>query len=133
MVDMGSLMILCCSLADPADPLDRMINVLRWWFSKDLKYISGKLIKPYNSILGETFKCWWDVSDQVPDSNDSMQQSYATNKTKGNVRVKCLNEQVSSKQIPKLGVLLVSGLCRFIDIGLPDITPSACVRLLLLL
>lgn len=27
------------SLADPDDPLERMLGVIRWWYSKDLKYV----------------------------------------------------------------------------------------------
>jgi hypothetical protein len=88
------------SMADPDEPLDRMVNVLRWWFSKDLKYVSGKLIKPYNSILGETFKCWWDVSEEKVDSTGQQASFTAASESKGNIRVKCLNEQVSiNKQV----------------------------------
>lgn len=38
------------------EPLDRMLEVLRFWFTKDLKYIKGKPCKPYNSCLGEFFR-----------------------------------------------------------------------------
>lgn len=38
------------------DPLDRMLEVLRFWFTKDLKYAKGKPCKPYNSCLGEFFR-----------------------------------------------------------------------------
>ncbi|KAI9286493.1 oxysterol-binding protein [Umbelopsis sp. AD052] len=81
------------TMADPDEPLERMVNVLHWWFSKDLKYISGKLIKPYNSILGETFKCWWDVSQEEMDSTG--QASLTASESKETIRVKCLNEQIS--------------------------------------
>ncbi|RKP24436.1 hypothetical protein SYNPS1DRAFT_29804, partial [Syncephalis pseudoplumigaleata] len=50
-----------CTMADPDDPLDRMINVVRWWYTKDLKHIHGRLVKPYNSTLGEQFICRWRV------------------------------------------------------------------------
>jgi len=87
-------------MADPDEPLDRMVNVLRWWFSKELKYVSGKLIKPYNSILGETFKCWWDISEEELDSTGQQASFTAASESKGNIRVKCLNEQVSiNKQV----------------------------------
>lgn len=38
------------------DPLDRMLEVLRFWFTKDIKYAKGKPCKPYNSCLGEFFR-----------------------------------------------------------------------------
>lgn len=94
----GTHTILLHSLADPDDPLDRMTNVLRWWFSKDLKYISGKLIKPYNSILGETFNCAWEVPEP---QNDGTAQAYTESDAKGKVLVKCLNEQVSDEHIER--------------------------------
>ncbi|KAL1871032.1 hypothetical protein VTK73DRAFT_2305 [Phialemonium thermophilum] len=48
------------------DPVDRMLEVLRFWFTKDLKYAKGKPCKPYNSCLGEFFRCNWDVEDNAP-------------------------------------------------------------------
>jgi hypothetical protein len=33
-----------------------MLEVLRFWFTKDLKYAKGKPCKPYNSCLGEFFR-----------------------------------------------------------------------------
>lgn len=38
------------------DPLDRMLEVVRFWLTKDLKYAKGKPCKPYNSCLGEFFR-----------------------------------------------------------------------------
>ncbi|EZF11543.1 hypothetical protein H112_07355 [Trichophyton rubrum D6] len=55
-----------------------MLEVLRFWFTKDLvglspllirtmliekKYVKGKPCKPYNSVLGEFFRCNWEVKD----------------------------------------------------------------------
>jgi len=34
---------------------------LRFTFSKDLKFIRGKVCKPYNSVLGEHFRAHWDI------------------------------------------------------------------------
>jgi len=48
------------------DSLDRMFEVLRFWFTKDLKYVKGKPCKPYNSTLGEFFRCNWEVEDSAP-------------------------------------------------------------------
>lgn len=41
------------------DPVDRMLEVLRFWFTKDLKYAKGRPCKPYNSCLGEFFRVGW--------------------------------------------------------------------------
>lgn len=37
-------------------PIDRMLEVIRFWLTKDLKYAKGKPCKPYNSCLGEFFR-----------------------------------------------------------------------------
>lgn len=39
------------ALNEPEDELDRMLAVLRWTFTKDLKFVKAKIAKPYNSIL----------------------------------------------------------------------------------
>jgi oxysterol-binding protein-related protein 9/10/11 len=44
------------------DPVDRMLEVLRFWFTKDLKYAKGKPCKPYNSCLGEFFRVCWGAA-----------------------------------------------------------------------
>ncbi|KAF4126065.1 oxysterol-binding protein-related protein 9/10/11 [Geosmithia morbida] len=48
------------------DELDRTLEVLRFWLTKDLKYIKGKPCKPYNSVLGEFFRCNWETEDNAP-------------------------------------------------------------------
>lgn len=48
------------------EPLDRMLEVLRFWFTKDLKYAKGRPCKPYNSCLGEFFRCNWEAEDNAP-------------------------------------------------------------------
>ncbi|RMZ84118.1 hypothetical protein DV738_g700, partial [Chaetothyriales sp. CBS 135597] len=58
--------------------LGRMLEVIRFWLTKDLKYIKGKPIKPYNSVLGEFFRCNWEVDQQQPLislQNDSLKES----------------------------------------------------------
>jgi hypothetical protein len=37
---------------DSDDNLMRMVAVLRFTFTKDLKFVHGKICKPYNSVLG---------------------------------------------------------------------------------
>ncbi|KAL2841232.1 hypothetical protein BJY01DRAFT_13569 [Aspergillus pseudoustus] len=54
------------SIGKSEDALGRMLEVLRFWFTKDLKYIKGKPCKPYNSTLGEFFRCSWEVDSSLP-------------------------------------------------------------------
>jgi hypothetical protein len=45
------------------DPVQRMIAVVRWYMSSF--YIRPKGVKkPYNPIIGETFRCAWDGDDE---------------------------------------------------------------------
>ncbi|KAL4907612.1 hypothetical protein BDW74DRAFT_110948 [Aspergillus multicolor] len=55
------------SIGTSDEPLGRMLEVLRFWFTKDLKYIKGKPCKPYNSTLGEFFRCSWEVESTLPE------------------------------------------------------------------
>lgn len=48
-------------IGDYEDPLDRMLATIRFAFTKELKFVHGKVCKPYNSILGEHFRCHWIV------------------------------------------------------------------------
>ncbi|XP_066146946.1 oxysterol-binding protein-related protein 9 isoform X1 [Euwallacea fornicatus] len=49
---------------DLKDPRDRMVQVVKWYLSS---YHAGRKSsvakKPYNPILGEIFRCHWDVAD----------------------------------------------------------------------
>ncbi|KAF1920466.1 hypothetical protein BDU57DRAFT_440238 [Ampelomyces quisqualis] len=54
------------SIGDSDDALGRMLGCLRFWFTKDLKYVKGKPCKPYNSTLGEFFRCNWKIEDGHP-------------------------------------------------------------------
>ncbi|KAF5383276.1 hypothetical protein D9615_005046 [Tricholomella constricta] len=49
------------AINDSNDPFERMLAVLRFAFTKDLKFIHGKVCKPYNSVLGEHFRAHWDI------------------------------------------------------------------------
>ncbi|KAJ8489434.1 hypothetical protein ONZ45_g13594 [Pleurotus djamor] len=49
------------AINDSDDPFERMLATLRFTFTKDLKFIHGKVCKPYNSVLGEHFRAHWDV------------------------------------------------------------------------
>ncbi|KAJ8942655.1 hypothetical protein NQ318_013368 [Aromia moschata] len=53
------------NIADLRDPRERMVQVVRWYLSS---YHAGRKSsvakKPYNPILGEIFRCHWDVPNQ---------------------------------------------------------------------
>lgn len=50
------------SIADHTDPRDRMVQVIRWYLSAfHAGRKSSVAKKPYNPILGEIFKCYWDI------------------------------------------------------------------------
>ncbi|XP_076676333.1 oxysterol-binding protein-related protein 9 isoform X2 [Andrena cerasifolii] len=61
------------SIADMTTPKDRMVQVVRWYlcsFHAGRKSRVAK--KPYNPILGEIFRCHWDIPiDTVDNSIDS--------------------------------------------------------------
>lgn len=54
------------------DPKDRMVQVVRWYLSS---YHAGRKAavakKPYNPILGEIFRCYWDVPNSTEDPTAS--------------------------------------------------------------
>ncbi|KAG1779346.1 hypothetical protein EV702DRAFT_1214469 [Suillus placidus] len=52
---------LFAAINDSNDPFDRILAVVRFIFTKDLKFVHGKVCKPYNSVLGEHFRGHWDV------------------------------------------------------------------------
>lgn len=97
------------SIGDSDDPLERMLAVLRFWFTKDLKYVKGKPCKPYNSALGEFFRCTWDVEDKAPPilTGDYKETTQALNEeAKKPVRVSYLTEQTSHH--PPVSAFIVS-------------------------
>ncbi|KAH9988807.1 hypothetical protein BJV74DRAFT_885305 [Russula compacta] len=58
------------TINDHEDPLERMLAVLRFAFSKDIRHIRGKPCKPYNSVLGENFRMHWDITPISYDPDD---------------------------------------------------------------
>lgn len=52
---------LFAAINDEDDDFMRMLAVIRFVFTKDLKFIHGKICKPYNSVLGEHFRAHWDI------------------------------------------------------------------------
>ncbi|BEI91296.1 uncharacterized protein CcaverHIS019_0401160 [Cutaneotrichosporon cavernicola] len=57
------------AIGDASDDFERMLAVLRFVFSKDLKFIRARLGKTYNSALGEHFRCAWRVPSLVLDKD----------------------------------------------------------------
>ncbi|WRT64457.1 uncharacterized protein IL334_001389 [Kwoniella shivajii] len=55
------------AIGDSDNEVDRMLAVLRFSFSKELKFIRARLGKPYNSALGEHFRCSWRLPPIVID------------------------------------------------------------------
>lgn len=51
-------------IADCKDPRDRMVQVVRWYMSA---YHAGRKSsvakKPYNPIIGEVFRCHWNIPE----------------------------------------------------------------------
>ncbi|KAI9687417.1 MAG: hypothetical protein M1820_010454 [Bogoriella megaspora] len=86
------------SIPDADDPLGRMLGTLRFWLTKDLKYIKGKPCKPYNSVLSEFFRCNWEVEEVLPPVLGSANAPTSTTSTADNkhpIVVSYLTEQTS--------------------------------------
>lgn len=67
-------------LSEPDDPIERFLGVVRYSLTRYVKYLNNKLVKPYNSILGEQFLCHFDTT--LPNTTKS-------------VTVNMVNEQTS--------------------------------------
>ncbi|KAJ7931274.1 hypothetical protein B0H13DRAFT_861971 [Mycena leptocephala] len=66
------------AINDSDDPFERMLAILRFTFTKDLKFVRGKVCKPYNSVLGEHFRAHWDiVPAQLPIASVAVSSSKA--------------------------------------------------------
>jgi hypothetical protein len=92
------------AIGDSNDEFDRMLEVLRFWFTKDLKYVKGKPCKPYNSTLGEFFRCNWEVEDTapaIPTIKSQSQTSSAASSIKGK-KTPAASRHGSTSTIPKL-------------------------------
>ncbi|CAH2089813.1 unnamed protein product [Euphydryas editha] len=62
-------------IVDMPTPRDRMVQVVRWYLSS---YHAGRKSqvakKPYNPILGEIFRCHWDLDGESVESNPNKQE-----------------------------------------------------------
>lgn len=53
-------------------PRERMVQVIRWYLcSFHAGRKSGVAKKPYNPILGEIFRCHWNISDANSSDNST--------------------------------------------------------------
>lgn len=60
------------------DPFERMKEIVRWYLSGFYKKPNG-LKKPFNPLLKETFRCFWEHPDTGDESfSDQKQQSSKT-------------------------------------------------------
>uniref|UniRef100_A0A8C5RXW9 Oxysterol-binding protein n=1 Tax=Laticauda laticaudata TaxID=8630 RepID=A0A8C5RXW9_LATLA len=58
------------SISDYKDPKDRMIQVVKWYLSAFHAGRKGSVAKkPYNPILGETFRCHWILPSAEQEEN----------------------------------------------------------------
>nr|CAG4640791.1 EOG090X04KD [Eulimnadia texana] len=61
------------SITDFSEPRDRMVQVVRWYLSAFHAGRKSEVAKkPYNPILGETFRCWWDVEKSQTKNNEKV-------------------------------------------------------------
>lgn len=66
------------SIPDFDSPQDRITQVVKWYLSAFHAGRKGSVPKkPYNPILGETFKCYWDLSS----GNEVFMRKYFNNFT----------------------------------------------------
>ena len=55
----------CCSIVDQPTPRDRIVQVTRWYLSAfHAGRRSSVAKKPYNPILGEIFRCHYDLPNE---------------------------------------------------------------------
>ena|SRR5581483_10508359 len=70
------------SITDLQSPQERMVQVLRWYLSAFHAGRKSSIAKkPYNPILGEVFKCYWNVPglDEAQVSSLHSRSTFASN------------------------------------------------------
>ncbi|KAJ2662255.1 hypothetical protein IW148_002983 [Coemansia sp. RSA 1199] len=94
------------AITESDDEVERMLAVLAWWFSKLLKH-TGRVHKPFNSVLGERFFCHWDVPSSATGGSSDVSRredtasssitnvSVGTDDAGDKLRVEYITEQVS--------------------------------------
>ncbi|KAF8191148.1 hypothetical protein BJ912DRAFT_303757 [Pholiota molesta] len=88
------------AINDSDDPFIRMLSALRFTFTKDLKFVHGKVCKPYNSVLGEHFRAHWDVTPVAFKVDDDTSSQYASESAsiKSGKSSKSTRSAISSKR-----------------------------------
>lgn len=66
------------AIDDSDDDFERMLAVLRWTLTKDCKFVHGPVCKPYNSVLGEQFRCIFDIIPSKVDPESGALHVYET-------------------------------------------------------
>jgi hypothetical protein len=89
------------AIGDAEEPLERMLNVLRFWFTKDLKYAKGKPCKPYNSALGEFFRCTWEAESKSADK--PVKVNYITEQTSHHPPISAFVYECPEKGVTAVG------------------------------
>jgi hypothetical protein len=89
------------AIGDAEEPLERMLNVLRFWFTKDLKYAKGKPCKPYNSALGEFFRCTWEAESKSTDK--PVKVNYITEQTSHHPPISAFVYECPEKGVTAVG------------------------------
>jgi hypothetical protein len=63
------------SVTDGKTPEDRMLRVLRWYLSSFHAGRKSSIAKkPYNPIIGETFRCHWELDESKQGGDDDGQR-----------------------------------------------------------
>ncbi|XP_071800418.1 oxysterol-binding protein-related protein 9-like isoform X2 [Asterias amurensis] len=58
------------TISDLESPKERIVQVVKWFMSAFHAGRKGSVAKkPYNPILGETLRCWWDLGTENGQSN----------------------------------------------------------------
>ncbi|XP_035825242.1 oxysterol-binding protein-related protein 9 isoform X2 [Aplysia californica] len=82
-----------CQIADMTTPKERMVQVIRWYLGAFHAGRPSEIAKkPYNPIIGETFKCYWHVPG-APESAEVSPEGPTPWCTKDNLSF--ISEQVS--------------------------------------
>ena len=85
-----SWLFIFCRAVKEDEPFERMKKIVKWYLSGFYKKPKG-LKKPYNPILGETFRCYWEhpngsktfyIAEQVS-HHPPISANYVTNRQDG--------------------------------------------------
>ncbi|OLL21861.1 Oxysterol-binding protein-like protein 1 [Neolecta irregularis DAH-3] len=97
------------AIPDPPSPFLRMLACVRWSFTKDIKFF-GKVCKPYNSVLGEFFRCHWDVphNSSLPPHHSSSTLASSETTTASESTVTTKSTMPSESGIPPIRISYIT-------------------------